>query len=250
MRHARFNSIGLVAMFLCLAVPALSWAQTTVTIANSPHNLNNIPGITLPQSQICLPCHTPHNAPFNGGDLLWNHNVNMNNSYTLYTQVHSTRFGSTSSANPVLDSQSRLCLSCHDGAIAVDAYGGAAGTTVMSAIADSNGVVGGGQLGGTTGLDLSNDHPVGVGYPGLTATTTNGVTTLTFNASVGGGYNDPTQAAFTAGGVGGAAVSLTALPSGLYGVGCGTCHTPHTYTYKFVRMNNTGSALCLRCHNK
>jgi len=240
-------------MLLCFTIPALTRGQT-VTIANSPHNLNNIPGVTLPQSQICLPCHTPHNAAYNGGDFLWNHNVDMSKSYTLYTQVHSTRFGSTSSANPILDSTSRLCLSCHDGAIAVDAYGGGSGTTNMGTIADSNGVVGGGAIaassGGGTDNDLSNDHPVGVGYPGLTATTTAGVTTLTFSASQGGGYNDPTVSTFSAGGVGGAAVSLQALPDGRYGVGCGTCHTPHTYTYKFVRMSNAGSALCLKCHNK
>jgi predicted CXXCH cytochrome family protein len=225
-------------------------APATVTIANSPHNLNNV-GVALPQQQICLPCHTPHNSQFNGGDYIWNHTVDLSKSYTLYTAVHSTRFSGSSPA-PVLDTQSRLCLSCHDGAIAVDSYGAggapSANSTFMGTIADSFGTVGGGAVGGAAGNDLSSQHPIGQVYPGSSPAAGTGA--LTWNSAKGSGYNDPTQSSFTAGGVGGSAVSLAVLPNGQYGVGCGTCHTPHTYTYKFVRMDNTGSALCLRCHNK
>jgi len=65
------------------------------------------------------------------------------------------------------------------------------------------------------------------------------------------GWNDPTQSTFTAGGVDGLpAVNLVPLPNGLVGVGCGTCHEPHDFTQLFVRMNNSSSALCLKCHNK
>jgi predicted CXXCH cytochrome family protein len=217
-------------------------APATVTIANSPHNLNNV-GVALPQQQICLPCHTPHNSTYQGqggstgSTFIWNHTVQAGKSYTLY------------SGSPGLDNTSLLCLSCHDGAIAVDSYTSGAGpgaaTTFMGKIADSFGTIGGGAIAGASGSDLTYQHPVGVTYPG----STNAGGKLGFSGSTS--FNDPTQSAFKAGGVGGSsAVSLTTLPDGTFGVGCGTCHTPHTYTYKFVRMDNTGSALCLRCHIK
>ncbi len=47
-------------------------------------------------------------------------------------------------------------------------------------------------------------------------------------------------------------------PSGLTGVRlfngfiqCASCHDPHESTNStFLRVDNTGSALCLKCHNK
>jgi predicted CXXCH cytochrome family protein len=171
----------------------------------------------------------------------------------MYTTVHATQNsgpGGTSS-NPELDTTSHLCLSCHDGSIAIDAYGGkTTGSVYMGTIASFAAIA------GSTDTDLSADHPLGVGYPGLTTTATvnNGV------VAAGGtgaswtsvpGWNDPTQPAFTTGGINGLpAINLVPLPNGLVGVGCGTCHEPHDNTYGFVRMNNNGSALCLKCHAK
>jgi predicted CXXCH cytochrome family protein len=207
-------------------------------------------------NEICRPCHTPHNAPYNNGALLWNHDVNLTQAYTMYTAVHPTQNSGPggSSANPQLDTTSRLCLSCHDGAIAVDSYGGATnGTVFMGTIPSKYSAPGADEVGGAgpvSNNDLSTDHPVGVGYPGLTATVVNGVITSSSWSAVAG-YNDPTKSTFTANGVDGlAAVNLVPLPNGLVGVGCGTCHEPHDFTQLFVRMNNSSSALCLKCHNK
>jgi predicted CXXCH cytochrome family protein len=232
------------------------------SISTSPHNLNTIPNaagtgnlsITGPKTtgEICRPCHTPHKAPYNNGALLWDHDVNLGATYTMYTAVHATQYSGPggSSASPQLDTTSRLCLSCHDGAIAVDSYGGATnGTVFMGAISTKYGT-GQDQIAGPSNNDLSADHPVGVGYPGLTATVSGGYITSS-SWTPASGYNDPTQSSFTAGGVDGLpAVKLVALPSGLVGVGCGTCHDPHDFTQLFVRMNNSSSALCLKCHNK
>jgi predicted CXXCH cytochrome family protein len=242
MRFIKTIAAG-AALGVMFCVTSSSYGQATIKLSQSPHNLNNIPGAVVSKSQVCLPCHTPHGAtqsdPNNKGEFLWNHNTNWTTSYTLYTSVHSTRFSSSSSANPQLDSTSRLCLSCHDGAIAIDAYGGGTGNVKM-------GDIGGGSA--KLGTDLSTSHPVGIGYPGLSADG------KTFTASQASGYIDPTTANWgrtvTVGTAVGGGLTFESLPNGKTGIGCGTCHTPHTYTYGFVKMDNTGSQLCFKCHDK
>jgi predicted CXXCH cytochrome family protein len=123
-------------------------------------------------------------------------------------------------------------------------YKGAIGGDAIAAGATANQVA---------GYDLSADHPVGVGYPGLSATIGTGgqISGEAWTPVVG--YNNPTLPAFTQGGVDGiVAVKLVATGGAnpLVGVGCGTCHDPHDFTQLFLRMNNSGSALCLKCHNK
>jgi len=246
MRCTRFSYLGAMAAALCFAVPAM--AQN---ISTSPHNLNlsTSANVALPQGQICLPCHTPHGAgqfPASGevgttsGTFLWNHNTNPGKTYAMY--------GGASSAT--LDSVSRLCLSCHDGAIAVDAYGGASGTVTVATLTDSNGVVGGTLIAGNGGTDISNSHPVGVAYPGITGTSTVNGKTVYLGSGTNGAYsstsfNNPNN--FASGGVRLSNLADNVTP----GVGCGTCHNPHNNTNgDFLRVNNTGSALCLTCHNR
>jgi predicted CXXCH cytochrome family protein len=246
MRHPRFLFIGAVAAVLCFTVPVM--AQN---IATSPHNLNlaTSANVALPQGQICIACHTPHGAaqfPSVGevgttpGTFLWNHNTTPNKSYAMYGGA----------SDSLLDGTSRLCLSCHDGAIAVDAYGGGAGTVNIGTLTDSNGVLGGAQIAGSANNDISNSHPVGVAYPGITGTTVvNGKTVYT-GSGTGGAYsstsmNNPNN--FPSG-----TVRLSTLADNVtVGVGCGTCHNPHNDSNgSFLRVNNAGSALCLTCHIK
>ncbi|HTW95216.1 MAG TPA: cytochrome c3 family protein [Tepidisphaeraceae bacterium] len=245
MRH-KFIYLGAIISTLCMSVAAMaqpSYANGSPNIANSPHNLNNIAGITLPQGQICIACHTPHNASeypntSTPGSLLWNHNTNPGATYTLYMGT-----------NAELDNTSRLCLSCHDGAIAVDAYGGNSGTTYMSTIVDSNNVVGGGKItNGSSTTDLSNTHPLGIAYPGVTGKTgspySSGGYTFSGGTWTSTSFNNPNT--FPSGGP-----TLQLLGDGVsYGVGCGSCHTPHDYTNKFLVEANTGSQICLTCHIK
>ena len=59
---------------------------------------------------------------------------------------------------------------------------------------------------------------------------------------------DPTAA-------GGGGITLAPAPGAAAGakgtvIGCGTCHTPHTNTYGFLRFPNTNSQMCLTCHDK
>ncbi len=163
--------------------------------------------------EICVVCHAPHNNLNAAGELLWNHTE----STATYTVYSSPTFGQTA-ANPP-SGASKLCLSCHDGTVALDSFGGATGGTF----------IGGGALLGT---DLSNDHPIS--FPYTTAGEELNPTTATVN------YADGTT---------GTIADL------LFGadVECSSCHDVHNTKSnggKLLLVDNAASALCLTCHAK
>ncbi|MHC5111276.1 MAG: cytochrome c3 family protein [Planctomycetota bacterium] len=119
-----------------------------------------------------------------------------------------------------VDGASRLCLSCHDGVTAMDNYGGNTGGT--QAMTDPGGVGVGDDP--VVGLDLQNDHPIGVNYPPAT-----GQYALTADVISAGlrlpndGTNDRVE--------------------------CQSCHDPHLTTNGFfLRISNDASGLCTACH--
>jgi len=244
----------LAAVAICIGLSTQARAQSVTSIVASPHNLNTDKGVASVnthnfQAEVCLPCHSPHNATYASNGLLWNHKVTQTGtSYTLYTSpgVNTTANSGPggTSANPQLDSTTVLCLSCHDGTIAIDNYGGVATDNSVMIASWAN-------LTGSSPTDLTKDHPLGVGYPGLPAEAS--VLPGSFTpANAQFGYVDPTVAGpFTTGGVGGIpAVKLVALPTGYMGIGCISCHEPHDWSKSFMRISNNGSALCLSCHIK
>ena len=115
---------------------------TPATIRGSAHDFSGLDE----SQQICIFCHTTHNADMTVTDApLWNHDVTTKN-YQLYNSP--TMDGTPSQPAGA----SRLCLSCHDGTIAVDSYGDRTGVIFM-----------GGDV--AIGADeLSNDHPVSFVY--------------------------------------------------------------------------------------
>jgi len=269
MRCYKLPTLAVALVMLCIATWAMAGSQTLNASKSAPHNLNNLLGTGGTNlnpggdTEICLPCHTPHATPgavpsgsgtVGTSGLLWNHQVDMTKTYTMYTVVQPVIVNGTTTAQPSnaqLDTTSRLCLSCHDGAIAVDSYGGASGTLMIGTLTSHGASAPGAYQIAAGGTDLSADHPVGVPYPGLVG----GV----FTADPSNQFNDPTLGGnFTSGGVGGAGnisggpgVKLVTLADGVTpGVGCGTCHEPHNANYWYLRMSNTGSAMCLTCHNK
>ncbi len=141
--------IASTLMVAMLAMPALgqiipgdSTTYPSVGILNSPHNLNNYPGVTVPGNRVCMPCHTPHNASVSGElGALWNHAVTQE-TFTMY---------SSSAGQP--EPPSKLCLSCHDGVTAIDNYGGVTSTGIVLTGSEN------------LGTDLSDDHPIGIAYP-------------------------------------------------------------------------------------
>jgi len=142
----RFGPVAVVCLLAATAygqiTPGDPDSYPSVSIVNTPHNLNNYPGVDIPGNQVCLPCHTPHNALLSGEEnVLWNH-AETGETFTMY---------SSSAGQP--EGPSKMCLSCHDGVTAIDNYGGNGGTGIV--ITGSAAV----------GTDLSNDHPIGIQYP-------------------------------------------------------------------------------------
>jgi predicted CXXCH cytochrome family protein len=165
--------------------------------------------------QICRPCHTPHNGMASVTSApLWNH-AQTTTTFTVYSNTVSPTFQGALGGAPDITGVSKLCLSCHDGTVALDNFGTTPTTTTM--------------LSGSTkvGNDLSNDHPVGFVYN-------------TALATADGGLKDPS--------------ATPAVSKLLFGgrVECSSCHDVHNGAGmdKLLAVNNTGSALCLTCHVK
>ena len=173
-------------------------------------------GETWSGGEICIACHTPHNGDLTvPGAPLWSHEVSTA-TFTVYVG------GGTMDATVGQPSaQSLLCLSCHDGTVALDSYGGTTGTTFLTALDD-----------GFVGTDLSNDHPISFTYDDNLATTDGALhDPLTANSGLGGSIDEDL----------------------LFGgrVQCASCHDVHgTGNTYLLRIDNAGSALCLTCHNK
>ncbi len=100
------------------------------------------------EGQICNVCHTPHSGANNVNSPLWSHAVS-DQTYILYDSP--TLISQPEQPQP--GSISRLCLSCHDGTMALDSYGGKSGGLFM----DPNSQA-------MLGTDLRNDHPVGISW--------------------------------------------------------------------------------------
>jgi predicted CXXCH cytochrome family protein len=157
--------------------------------------------------EICKACHTPHNGKAVTGAVLWNHRVTTA-TYTTYTS------STTNATMGQPSGTSKLCLSCHDGTVALEDFGSVTtGTTFVTGSA-------------LVGIDLSNDHPVSFTYDAALVTADGGLK---------------------------AATDVNVAPL-LFGgkVECASCHDVHNSAgiAKLLRVSNASSALCLTCHNK
>lgn len=197
------------------------------TIVGSPHDFSSQ---GWSGGQICVACHTPHNSDTTVTDApLWNHDVTTA-TYTMYSR--SSIDGTVGTAP---GSVSLLCLSCHDGTVAIDAYGGATGTTFFAPTAPQN-----------LGTDLSNDHPISISYNATTAATDGGLHNPTTTTVTIGDAADNTRTG---------TITDIMLTSGE--VQCSSCHDVHnTFTVAgaggdpLLKVSKLASALCLTCHDK
>lgn len=168
-------------------------------------------------NEICIFCHTPHNAKKDGGTTiypLWNHTMSSA-TYTLYS-------------SPTLDSTpeqprgpSKLCLSCHDGTVAIDSYGIQTGTHFIDGAANLS-------------TNLSDDHPISIYWNHQTISSDGS------QPSCVSCHQEHPWA-------------YIGLPFYNRYLECSSCHEPHNkypaYT-KMLRKSLTGSAICLSCHGK
>jgi predicted CXXCH cytochrome family protein len=216
MRTLKFGlwKCGLSAGLLLLAL-----SLHADSVVNSVHNLTvSGPGTikASSESDVCIFCHTVHRS--NGETPLWNHNMSGETNYIVY---HSPTLKAVV-GQP--NGSSRLCLSCHDGTVALGSV-----NSRTTGISMQNGVT---KMPGNPstnpnnlGTDLSGDHPISFTYDATLVTqdsTLNNPSTLT--GSVKLDHNGQMQ--------------------------CDSCHDPHNNQFgNFLVMDNTGSALCIVCHN-
>ena len=139
-----------LVLLACACWGSGAWCQQRV--AETVHNLSaGGPGRVRAQTenQVCIFCHAPHNTA--GVRPLWNRELPVSN-YRIYQS-------STLDAKPGQPTgPSKLCLSCHDGTIALG--------NVLSR-SDRIRMIGGDFIpAGLTnlGTDLSDDHPICFAY--------------------------------------------------------------------------------------
>ncbi len=222
MRIAVSLSVVALGMLAARAFAAPGAYPNGTSVVETLHNLSfaassNLygAGALRDYGEVCVYCHTPHGGQTSAP--LWNRNFSTT-TYQMYDANHSSTINMTVDPQPTGVSQA--CLSCHDGTVGLDVIvnvpnnytGGAAVGTRMPAGRFTN-----------LGTDLRNDHPISVLYD-------NTADTKFHTAS-----------------------ELQAAGLQLYSgkVQCGSCHNPHTAANRpFLRISNSGSALCLTCHIK
>ena len=198
---------GLV-IILCLA--ASSHIMAAGSIADSVHNLSTSgkgPIKSKTEDRICIFCHTPHTAVSDAP--MWNR---RSSGYTNYES------STTDAVASKKQGPSGLCLSCHDGTIALGdmVYGQKKQRGPKNDLRDTF-LKGRSNL----GTDLSDDHPIGIVYD----------TSLMIKD---GGLNDP---------------SGVELPLVDGEIQCASCHDPHSDKIPpFLHKTTLNGELCTSCH--
>ncbi len=214
------------------------WNRTMKETTYTTYSSSTLTGTVSqpgPASLTCLSCHDgqtavdsiinmPGSGKYSAAQQTSQNNTFLNDSWTNPSGLDATVHVGL---NPTI---SLGCLSCHStGAGLVGS--GATDFTVFA-----------------IGTDLNNDHPVGVKLPTGDDWNVPGGTqgTSKYFDRTANGRMDKNEIRFYDSGDGNE-------------VECASCHDPHgvpsggagsTFNPTFLRINNTGSAVCLTCHNK
>ena len=172
MKH--YGIFGVLVLIVTLMTAFMAGAGIPLPVKGSKHDLSTTgPGpyksadlASGGTSEICVFCHTPHGG--NTDAPLWNR-TNVG-SITPYTSDVMSALSSTFAGDSVLGAglkhvKTRICLSCHDGTIAMGnvvnlPYGLTADIPILNTV--------GGLMpqaaAGFIGTNLSDDHPVAIKY--------------------------------------------------------------------------------------
>lgn len=198
-------------MVLLIISPRGGFSQGE-SIVQTKHNLSaSGPGAVraVSEDRICVFCHTPHESSSDAP--LWNRRA----SSAAYIPYDSPTLVATP-GQPT--GASKLCLSCHDGTIAL---GDVLSESTPIAMA-GGGIMPPGP--GLIGTDLRDDHPISFPY-------TDSYSQLSSDLAPPNTWDDRVQLD----------------DQGM--LQCTTCHDPHKDIWgKFLVMDNTGAALCQECH--
>ncbi len=183
-------------------------------IRNSKHNLSiSGPGAVkaATETEVCIMCHTPHNSGIEAP--LWNR-FSSGSSYIPYASSTAVAsYGQPTGA-------SKLCLSCHDGTIAL---GMVRSRSEEISFSGSSTIPPGST---NVSTDLSDDHPV----------------SFTFDAQLFSQKDNLLNPDLLTG-----AVKLDNNKQ----LQCTSCHNPHDNQFtKFLVQDNRASSICVTCHDQ
>lgn len=239
---------SIVAVAAGAVILGLSF-QASAGVANTKHNMSSTANVSVgglvgvtnvanviystDNPEICIYCHTPHNAIKNDNIPLWNHKLSEVPAFGIYTSptldAVITDLGLSNSAEQA--TVSNLCLSCHDGTVAINSVNNPSnGNPTITMV----GVNADGEIPESFSTNLfasdgtlKNDHPVNFDYSDV--------------ADADDSIHP--EATAIAGGMRFFAGTMQ----------CPSCHDPHNDTVgeqPFLRASIDGSGLCLVCHNK
>lgn len=213
MTNRLFQLGALLTLMGIFLIPGL---VSSSSILDTKHNLSiSGPGPvkSTTEEEVCVFCHVPHHArrdiPY-----LWNRSDSTANYLPYQSSTLHATIGQPTGA-------SKLCLSCHDGTVALGAL-----LTRPEEVPFAGGIRFMPEGRAKLGTDLSDDHPISLVYDSaLTASNTELADPLSLPAEVRLDRNRELQ--------------------------CTACHDPHKDDYgKFLVMQNQYSGLCTTCHNK
>jgi len=239
-----------VAALALSASAAFGFTQATGGgyITGTPHDLSTKITYGSAEKQICVFCHTPHNALRNIP--LWNRN---DPTITLYYNT-SVTLTSTAQAVGSFDkaSISSFCMSCHDG---VPSLGNIKNDPTGRGVTGQQGLTNGriGTMGAAQakvetilGSNMADDHPVGFDYEKARAEDAGkpGSDDRLHTMTYARGELQSNRIFF----------ELRDVNNNIYArnqIECASCHKVHDDSIApFLRQTNAMSRLCLACHNK
>jgi predicted CXXCH cytochrome family protein len=207
-----------ICIFACRYALAQTNAPSSTDVLGM-HNLSIGSGssMTTTGSLSCTFCHAPHSG-LGGVTPLWNQTLSSQ-TYTPYT---STTYKEQGNAQPTLGVTSSLCLSCHDGTVAV-------GQTAAYGKITINGTMNNMDVLGT---NLSGSHPFSLVLPMKDAPD------LVATLAPQGVTADPTGA--------------VKLING--NIECTSCHNAHvqgidSIAQNFLVRDSSNGQMCLACHD-
>jgi len=165
----------------------------------------------------CTYCHAPHSG-LGSGKALWNQSLSTQQYSNFYTSSTYHQHGT----QPLIGSDSNLCLSCHDGTVAV-------GQTLVSGKIST--------IGSMSATDVFKDN-LQSSHPLSVVTPIKDGPSLVESLAAGAATADPTGA--------------VKLVNG--NIECTSCHNPHVQakdqTAKFFLVKDSANgAMCLACHD-
>jgi hypothetical protein len=235
------NKFFLILILLFVPIQAMAGQAPGTCTSGSVHDMSTWQYVVNdPYQRVCIFCHTPHNANPTAG-ALWSRPLDSNPSgLAPYTWAAPANQQIPEIVDPLIG-PSRLCMTCHDGTIALDAHG-----DVMPA-------------GYVISNNLNFTHPIGFSFDQAMAARGSAeladknqrfATSVTVSNTVGT-YNNVVR--------NGNLRIVDVLLNGTY-MTCSTCHDVHNcgnvtpdpgdnYNY-LLWAKEEQSLICLTCHLK